>query len=475
MKMAFYVTMVCTMLGLLGAALFFLCNSETMGNSFYKPMAPALRTSEFDVLKIEIEKPVHKAQEYFDVLARIERLKNACYIAQKEEKEETTPSARWMFLKLNRLENDFAVRLPRSVATSEQFRIASEGYRSDPRNPLSRPTRLHPWAAAAWFLFYFGSMPFVIAHYFVRLREMKCRLLLEAFTNWQFPLWVAMWPIGLFRYPKAIDPRTQLMLAWQRMYRFVTLLLGSILTFCAAAPRVNAQEDDPETRANHTLHLDISTLTLPQYLGLNGGIFHPAPVQQTSVTVSLPKGFYVGVRNSVPLGDRQRSPNFGYELDYSAGWNGKFHGFNLNGDVTYIDVFPLGRIRGDVLQLSWKVSHAVALTKHHSLEPFVWIRCAMPTRGTTPTRGTFLHEGVGYAWTGVSNFSLNASVDLMHDTGAFGFDRGYFGKAGVDGSWKLLEHWKIQFPVIRYSIPITHVSDGRQSQLILGGGIAYHR
>lgn len=173
-------------------------------------------------------------------------------------------------------------------------------------------------------------------------------------------------------------------------------------------------------------------------------------------------------------GDRQKKPNYGSEVDVPLGWNGKFCGFKLNVEASHIDVTPLSQISGDVIQLSGMVSRNFTTRKHHSLEPFFWVRHALPIKSSGPKQGTFLHEGLRYAWTGKGRFSLGSTIELMHDSGAFSFNKAFLMKAGLDGSWKMSKHWKLQFPAIRYSVPITHVTDGRKPQVILGGGIAYH-
>lgn len=473
MRKAFYVTMICTMLCLFGAALFFLCDGETMDTSLYLPMAPELRTAEFEALKVAVVKPVSQAQEYFDVLSRINRLSNACHIAEEREKGKTAFAARGMVLDLNFLEREFVGRLSANIAESEQFRMASTAYRDSPMHPLSRPFHPNPWAGVAWFLFYFGSIPFVMAHYFIRLRAMECRPWLEALTNWKFPLWVLLWPIGFFRYPRETSVKEQLV----RAYRLAVFVLSSVLAcFTVAVKQVSAQEKDDSgaTSQGKTLHLDFSTITWPKYLGSNGGVFHPAPVQQTSLSFPLPKGFYAAVWNSVPLGDRHASPNFGYELDFSAGWNGKVKWLKLSGDVTYVGVTPLRRIRGDVLQISGRAGHEFALTKRQSVEPFVWVRGVLPVRGSAPRHGVFLHGGLHYHLTATRRLDIDSGAEVVHDTGAFGFQPGYFGRANLNGTLKLGRGWSLK-SILQFSTPLTHVSDGRRTQLVLGGGLAYSR
>jgi hypothetical protein len=474
-----YVGMILASLTCLILAIVFEVKSSDDSTPQYEAMAPAVRIAESEALRIETEKPLVSSEQYFKILSRLELLERACMRADREEKGDVALGAREMYMNVSFLERNWVEKLRVSrIPESKDFGIARDNAGNDPnglmRHTTNRPFHQDPRATLLWCLFYFGSVIFTVVHFSIQLRDMGCKVWPEIVSNWKFSLWSVVWVVGLFKYPREIDPTEQMKLAWLRVYRFATLVLSSSITFFAAVQTAAAQKDDgSNSKQNHTLHVDISTLTFPRYLGGNGAIFHEAPVQQTNVFISLPRGFYADVWNSIPFADF-RNPNFGFEIDGTVGWSGKAKGIKLTTELGYVNATPLGQFRGDVFKTSGMVSRNFAVAKSGALEPYFLAERFAPVKGIAPQQGVFLHGGVRHSWTVTRRFRVDSVADFFHDGGAFGFEHAYLIKANTGGSWKLSDHWALQLPAIQYSVPLTHVTDGRRPQLNFGGGLAFH-
>jgi hypothetical protein len=324
-----------------------------------------------------------------------------------------------------------------------------------------------------WTLFHFGAMPFVVVHNGVQLRKNDCSIWMEVCGNPAFSFWLMFWEIGIFRYPIKVSPLEQ----WRRCRRWAGLVLCSSISCFAGTGKMC---EKPQRAAQHQKYeglvrgFSLSTATLNSYLGLDGAVFHPGVVQQSSVTANFACGFFGGVWASEPITRRDINPNFGRELDLSFGWSGTISGLSVSGGGTYFAVSPLRRApAGDLLQTDIMVSKAIPAGKT-TLKPYLWIRNVSPLRNGVPHGGTFVHWGSGFAQPLGSRASGNLNLEVVHDPGAFGYSPGVIGRILSDISWKTrVPGLRIQLPLLRVTSPLTHTGDGRGPQLQMGVGLVY--
>ena len=174
----------------------------------------------------------------------------------------------------------------------------------------------------------------------------------------------------------------------------------------------------------------------------------------------------------MPLGGPKLTQNFGYEVDFSGGWNGQLRNFSFNADATFVGVTPLLKYGGDVLQLSMTASRDLKVGRGQTITPYFWVAHAMPTTSNSPEQGTFYHEGLRWNWSRGS-WSAGANAELMYDSGAFGFESGHLARGGASVGRKFGPRLSLKIPVT-WSTLISKVGDGRRSEIQVGASVVIH-
>lgn len=446
----------------------------------YLYMAPADRLTEIDKLSEETKNvgDIVTADRYFEVLARFEHLMDAMRRARLEEREFSVNgvmvnSRSSDDLNLGFIENQYVNIAQKRMAghTSDEEIMKSKKKAGIDDIIKGHFAPMDPLTPKAWVFVYFAGMFLTFGRFVISINKMGGAWWMSALSDWRFPFWLLLWPKGIFFYPRKVDVLLQL----RRAYRFAVFVLSSSLSLAAvgcAGKRVKTNPEEQRQDATHTLRLDISTTTWPKYLGGNGTVFHPEPVQQTAITLSLPKGFYLGMWDSMPLKQYDLSPNFGYEIDFSGGWNGQAHSIKLSTDVTHIGITPLARYRGDVLQLTAGASRDLKLKNGQTFSPYFSFVEYLPSAGSSPKGGLFYHEGLRWSWSR-GKWSFGSSAELMHDPGAFGFNPGYFARGNASLGRKLNSHLRFEVPLM-WSAPLLELGDGRRPEIQTGLTVAVH-
>ena len=422
-------------------------------------------------------------QQYFPNLARFWKLEDAMDRARIEE----TPMAQAALhgvpaseimaaqdkVAVDRLLNDYTGKRDlrgmwsKGYTDAELDRIKKDSG-IDAIGPLTHDVPADPLILSAWIVVMVIGWVLTFGVCCFRTEDAGASIGWAAF-DLKFWFSVFVWPYGLSKYETSVGAQ------FARVRRYVTAILSSSLALAAAGcagKRIKTEPDEKQAAPSAwVIKAQASTTTWPSYVGGDGGVFHPEPVQQTSTTISLPKGFYVGVWNSIALGGRELAPNFGDEIDLSGGWNGQLGGFSINTDATHIGVTPLRRYRGDVLQLSTMLSHDLKI-HGKTITPFFWVRRSTPVVGSTPVGGLFLHEGIRTSWQ-VGRWGGGLSAELMHDSGAFGYSPNYFLKANASIGTNINNHWRVEIPVRLYH-PLSNNGDGRKTELQAGFTLSIH-
>jgi hypothetical protein len=305
-----------------------------------------------------------------------------------------------------------------------------------------------------------------VALYVCRIKENSGSIFLEVF-NWRFILASVFWAYGL-PYYRNMDFCHQ-MRRCQRVASF--FLVSAISCFAGTNKPMNKKLGEQKKDAAQSWLLASTDTTTSDYVGSNGRVFHKGPVNQSTLTLTAPNGVYVGSFGSIPYSTTTKCEDYGYEQDFSVGWNGTYRHFALNPDVTYINLAPLPRMNGDAVGLSMTVARPI---KAHSdtVTPYFWVNRYLPVMGKAPQSGTFYRLGANHS-TQFGKFAANSGIEMLYDTGAFGNNRMWLAKASATISRDFGKHLQLSLPVNFYT-PATHVTDGRKTQLTVGFGIAYH-
>ncbi len=434
----------------------------------YTYMAPELRDKEFRALCDEVDrtKGTVTPNQYFSVLKRFMALEDAEKRARLEEGKTQLQAAYHGVITapldrspdVNFWENQYIAKAQQSLAGDWKAIDAAKtraGIDAFSYNHALPPDPMLGWS---WLLFYLVGMFLAFGHFMIRLDQMGGAWWLST-SDVRLYFWLAAWPAGVFRYPMAVDVKQQLV----RARRFAAFVLSSALPLFASACAGKQVKTEPTSKrksAPYALRVDASTSTLNTYMGANGGIFHPAPVQQSVMTASLPRGFYIGAWHSAPIGQRDLVPNFAREIDALAGWGGKTGPFAINIDSAFVAVTPLAQYSGDVMQTVERIGHEFDIRHSQTLTPYLSFTQAWPTTNNTPRRGFFYREGLQWGWKN-KLWSGGASAELTHDSGAFGFESGFLAQGKTSISRRFGAHLRAEIP-LRWCTPISKLNDGRK-------------
>lgn len=373
--------------------------------------------------------------------------------------------------RLTNLENELA-RVQVSPSEYAEFdRLRDDYAKTAVVPPPARPGQYRR-AGELWLLTYLAGTLLSGCRFLIRLSELNASALLELAYP-RFWLWVLLWPVGLFRYPKAIQLKEQL----RRVLEFASLLVSSSLSVFAGGVAKAADKPDGSKRQTASrgfrLHGNVTSKSLSQYLGLDGATFYGQPVQQSVLTVQLPKGLFAGVWSSTALNSRPFGSGFGSEVDYFVGWSGRVRKFDVSTSFVYLDVFPLLKLpRGDVMNATLTVSKSLKAGRQ-TVTPFIHTWWAWPARGREPASGWFVHLGTRYS-VSFGRLTVRSKGEVVRDSGAFGFGPAVLLGGTAEASWRIGKGVSLELPFVRVSEPVSkRPGDPRHFQTQLGLGLSY--
>jgi len=253
------------------------------------------------------------------------------------------------------------------------------------------------------------------------------------------------------------------------------------LVDAAQASVVDVEEERRGPFGSFTLEIDVTARSL--YLGEeNGAVFYDKAVLQTDFRLSHESGFYLGVWVSSGFDTEWPSDDYseedGYndwsdEVDYYIGYTREIGGFEFDASVFWCDDTPVGRSPiNDVLIASLSVTApAFFETKSFNLRPNAFIS-GYWTFGDTEFEGGVI-GGVGLvaSYAPLEKLSLDASVHVIFDDGAYGNDSGALFRATLAVAWAVTD--TVSFKPLEMTVftPLS-VVDGRKSECILGAGFS---
>jgi len=226
--------------------------------------------------------------------------------------------------------------------------------------------------------------------------------------------------------------------------------------------------------------VEVTSQWLSQYVNTGGISFSGGPVLQSSLTVSLPSGFYAQVWHSTEI-DANLLDNPGAELDFYLGWSGRLYWLEnpfLNSlewdvNISYQDYPGLfSRMKEDFLGLELEVKKPFELNEVHVLSPFVAVEYYYPLNGNGGEQGAYASVGLRHSWKIWESISLEQSVRGTYDSGAFGYESGIVGAYTASLQWKATEHLNVDLGLVQYTVPISSFHN-RKNEIVYGAGIRY--
>ncbi|MFA4916896.1 MAG: hypothetical protein WC560_09530 [Syntrophales bacterium] len=227
------------------------------------------------------------------------------------------------------------------------------------------------------------------------------------------------------------------------------------------ATKDNVEDDlacEPENKIKYIFTVKVWS----RYLGDNAGIFYPKPVVWYDLYADLPGGWYADIWISNGLDDREFSNNTGDEIDVSAGYTGQFFFLSYNIGILYCDAYEVWNFpNGDLIKsyacltyslVSWNIAFAV---EHY-----------IPG-GDKMEGGWLFYLSVCRVWELSPRWTLNGLFGPRYDDGAFGLDSGYYAGADFELDYQLSDTMTIG-PAVRAKTPISHMDDGRNTDIVYG-------
>jgi len=238
---------------------------------------------------------------------------------------------------------------------------------------------------------------------------------------------------------------------------FIVALLGLFAPVNAGAQTVSAPVVQEEESAKTSIVFN--TALRKAYVGLQGGMYHPAMVQQSDLTVTLPSGLYFSVWGST---DFTTEKNYGKEADAIVGFS-----------------YTVGSVDIDVNQQYFVLQGHDALNTNAEISLkglFVKGELYFPARMTNDDvvleEGWAVNVGIRKDFSrGPFGFSFEESI--RYDSGAFGYEPAWVHRGHMGLSLEMNAKTAF-FTGVSLSQPITAVTD-RKQQVIWEIGISRTR
>lgn len=226
--------------------------------------------------------------------------------------------------------------------------------------------------------------------------------------------------------------------------------------------------------------VEVASQWLNQYVNTGGISFSDKPVLQSSLTVTMPSGFYAQVWHSTGI-DANLLDNPGAELDFYLGWNGNLAWLNVpiledveaDFSVSYQDYPGLfSRMNEDFLGLTLEIKKPFEMNEAHMLSPFVAVEYYYPLSGNGGEQGIYASIGLKHSWKIWGPVSFEQSIRGTYDSGAFGYEPGLVVAYTASVQWKATENLSVDLGLVQYTVPISSFHD-RGNEIVYGAGIRY--
>ncbi|MDP2668267.1 MAG: hypothetical protein Q8P07_00300 [bacterium] len=236
--------------------------------------------------------------------------------------------------------------------------------------------------------------------------------------------------------------------------KLAKILVVMCLVFLTSGPAI--AQDEPT--------VTVYTQLWGKYLGGNGGVFYKAPVHQTGTTTCY-KGFCAELWGSYSIDGKTGGGKEGVDVTawYGNDW--------LEIGAGYFNI----RVKGvsDVISPFLKLKHKFSVGEANDLTLFGKLELYWPVRGNIPQHGAIFAAGLAHTWHILPWLDFNHEPAVKFDNGAFGNDSAVIGQWKADLSWKISKHLTVQAPMLKASMPLTKVSDGRKKEFVIGTGATY--
>jgi hypothetical protein len=224
--------------------------------------------------------------------------------------------------------------------------------------------------------------------------------------------------------------------------------------------------------AEDKLSVSITSLVLSRYIGGAGSLVYDKPVLQSDIFISFPKSFYIDIWHSGDLAHGFASPNYGNEIDWTAGYAPGFKWGQIDVGISFIDEPKLFRFKkGEEYAAPYaEVRRGIGLGKRHTLIPYVRTELILPMTMKWEGREERYFLGTRHQWKVASWLILKSNLVLVHSRA----NEGVMGRYDLFVNWPITKKITLITPAIKTALPISGVAKSHHSEIAVGGGITFN-
>jgi hypothetical protein len=187
-----------------------------------------------------------------------------------------------------------------------------------------------------------------------------------------------------------------------------------------------AQTVRADETSSWTPSVSLQSLVASKYVGGSGAVCDDQPVLQADLFLGFKNGLYVDLWNSAPIQGQIYNETFATEQDFTLGWNGSLHFFDVGIFADYCDEPGVENLGAqDMIFSELKVSKQLGDFTLFG----VWDNYTVMPDSTYPG-GNLFSLGLG----GQKNFfnivNVSGSIIPTYDVGSLGLKSGWLLKGG---------------------------------------------
>jgi hypothetical protein len=215
-----------------------------------------------------------------------------------------------------------------------------------------------------------------------------------------------------------------------------------------------------------SITVDFTPRVLSKYVDADGVVFYDGLVAQADFTVSVENGLYLNIWQSRGLRGH-RVDQVLDETDYHLGWAGEIGGLAIDISGGYYDLSPIMKDTRNGIK-----SFAVELRPagDRPFTPFVSLESYHTKSDADFEGGTRTRVGLEFSLS-VGNASIEQSLEVCHEDGAFGLGKATVGIYSVDFVWGKGAR-TIILPSLSVYYPFSK-KDGQKTEFVVGIGVAW--
>ncbi len=230
------------------------------------------------------------------------------------------------------------------------------------------------------------------------------------------------------------------MTIFRKLLIVLTIVVGALMLFSIVA---EAQE------------VSVTSKAKGMYLGADGArFFDEGPVLHSDLSLSWKSGVFAGIWTSTGANTRR---GFDKEIDGILGYESSLGKVSYTVDVEYFAVQGV-----DVANANLELGVGPA---------FIRIEAYTPMQKNGPRKGLVTSAGLRYDLGLSKHLVLNLEGLTKYDSGAFGYDSGWLAQGFSGLSLSVNEKTSV-VGGIRWSTPLTHMTDGRKSEAVWEVGLS---